>query len=383
MTNYPNQISGGRRRFMASALIGGAGSLLASNSVFAATDSDVADMCAELSAADPLYIYTSLVYKLQPVAIAEGRKFEVAVQTSQAQKLKELGVLSDKLRARLPQRSRAQSAADRLKSLAYIGQTNVEAFSSTTGVRSRAGMRAHAQSQSLIMTEMTNASVALSADVKLSGEAWQLLQELLQKIDEIRNFQPQVEKAREDFNNTIQSINDKISRIQDALMDASSFVVKGDKSSATKRVNDAIAAVKELPGYSASLKSEANKNLTKQEAEALSPNKFIDMLDPGVLNLIEQNQPGATSPMQSSQHHSNNKASSAPDPQTVKAIVQQFLVSGTWWQVVAVAAVCLPLWSYPRTEQRKSLIYSALTAIPRGPNSNLWTAAYYLNQLRP
>ena len=74
---------------------------------------------------------------------------------------------------------------------------------------------------------------------------------------------------------------------------------------------------------------------------------------------------------------------SAPGPETVKAIVRECFVSGSWWQVVAVAAVCLPLWSYPRSEHRKSLIYSALTAIPRGPKSKLWAAAYYLDQLRP
>ena len=382
MTSSPNQKFAQRRRFMTSAIVGGAGSLLASSSVFAATDSDLADTCAELSAADPLYIYTSLVQKLQPAAILEGRKFEVAIQASQAQKLKELGVLSDKLRARLPQRSTAQSAAERLKSLAYIGQTNIETLSSTTGLRPRTSLRAHARSQSLIVAEMTKASVALSADVRLSGEAWQLLQELLRKIDEIRNFQPQVDQAREDFNTKIQNINDQISRVQSALMDASSFVVKGDKAAATKLVNDAIAIVKELPGYNPSWKPEANKALSKQETEAFTPNKFVAMLDPGVLRLIEENQPATTGSTRL--HHSNSKPSSAsPDPQTVKAIVRDYLVSGTWWQVVAVAAVCLPLWSYARGEQRKSLIYSALTAIPRGPNSDLWKAAHFLNQLRP
>ena len=71
-----------RRSFITSALIGGAGSLLATSDAWGASEADKPDECGELSAADPLYFYTSLVQKLQPAAIEEGRKFENAIQAS-------------------------------------------------------------------------------------------------------------------------------------------------------------------------------------------------------------------------------------------------------------------------------------------------------------
>ena len=394
-----NQKTEHRRRFMTSALIGGAGSLLATSSVLGVTESDVPDICGELSAADPLYFYTSLVTKLQPTAIEEGRKLEEVVRTSEAQKLSELWVLSDRLKAQLPKRSNAQSVVERVNSLAYIGQTNAHALSPGDGLRSRTTLRAHAKSQQLIMTEIVKASTSLSrGDVRISAEAWALLQEMLKKIDEIRKFEPEVVRAGEEFNATIKTINNTISGIQSALMEASTSLVKGDKPAAISQVNSAISIIKTLPGYKPAPTVSLNRTISEDEAAVMTPNKFIAMLDPGVFDLINNRQP--TPPTSSIRSRGKSEGirltpvayvsesfagpSNVPlDLQTVKAIVQQFLQSGSWWQVVAVAAVCLPLWSYSRSEHRKSLIYSALTAIPRGPKSRLWEAAYHLDRLRP
>ena len=388
-----------RRNFIATALVGGTASLWATQSAWGAAVANAPDECGALTAADPLYFYMSLAKDLQPAAIEETRKFEATVQASQSEKLRDLWALSDKLKAELPKKSSAHAAVDRVNSLAYIGQTNAQ---SNPGYGARSRVRAHAKSQNLIVEEILKAGATLPAgDVRISAKAWALLQELLAKIKELREFQPSVERARADFNQTIQTITVTIKGIQTALLDASSAVVKGDKEAAKTKVRGAIDLVQTLPGWvdpSAKpdpKKPKSQKQMNEADADQMTPNKFISMLDPGVFQLIENPPAATTSDIKSKRRSGDARIVSAayvstpvapfdpPDPQTVRAIVRECFVSGAWWQVVAVAAVCLPLWSYPRGEQRKGLIYSALTSIPRGPKSKLWEAAYYLDQLRP
>jgi hypothetical protein len=387
-----------RRRFMTSALVGGAGTLFASGVLANAQDSTLESVCGELTAADPLALYSPLVQRLQPAAIQAVRKGENLVQDTESDKLSELWELSDKLKALLPKNSKAESTVERVNSLAYIGKTNAHAVSSGLISRSRETLRAHARSQQLVMAEILKASASLArGDVKISAEAWSLLQQMLSKIQEIRNYHPKVDAARDEFNKALDNINDQIAGIQSALMAASAAMVKGDKAEATAQVKEAIAIIKALPGYEKSQSDVGKKVVTQSEANAFTAKKLVELLDPGTFDLINGSQ---TLPKVSRRRSTNradgfsltpaayvsgaNSASLQPpvDPQSVKAIVQLCLVSGSWLQVVGVAAACLPLWSYPRSEHRKSLIYSALSVIPRGRDSKLWEAAYYLNQLR-
>lgn len=388
-----------RRHFMTSAIVGGAGTLLASGVLVKGKGSEVENGCDELTAADPLALYSQMVRRLQPAAIMAIRVTETGVQESQTDKLEVLWLLSDRLKALLPKNSITQSAVERVNSLAYIGRTNAHAMNSGLISRSRESFRAHAKSQRLVISEIMETSASLARnDVKISAEAWKLLQLILKKIEEIRTYQPTVDTARVEFNKAMDNINGQMESIQSALMGASTSLVRGDKAEATAQVRQAIATIKALPGYGDS-RSDAGKSLvTKQEADVLAAKKFVELLDPGVFQLIDGTQPFPTV----SRERSTNSAagfsltpvayvsSSEPssylspfDPQSVKAIVTQCLQSGSWWQVVGVAAACLPLWTYPRSDHRKSLIYSALSAIPRGPNSRLWDAAHFLNQLRP
>jgi hypothetical protein len=382
---------------MTSALVGGAGTLLASGVLANAKDSEVENACDELTAADPLSLYSQMVRRLQPAAIKAIRVAETVIQESQTDKLQELWALSDRLKEKLPKNSITQSAVERVNSLAYIGRTNAHAMNSGLISRSRESFSAHAKSQRLVISEILKTSANLArGDVKISAEAWSLLQEILRKIGEIRSYQPKVNKARDEFNKAMDSINGQMESIQSALMGASTSLVKGDKAGATAQVRQAIAIVKALPGYEES-PSDAGKNVvTKSEADVFTAKKFVELLDPGIFHLIDGTQSVPTVSRKRSMNSAagfslapvayvrgSEPSSSSPfDPQTVKGIVTQCLQSGSWWQVVGVAAACLPLWSYPQSEHRKSLIYSALSAIPRGPNSRLWEAAYFLNRLR-
>lgn len=388
-----------RRRFMTSALVGGAGTLFASGLLANASDLAVENACGELTAADPLSLYSQMVRRLQPAAIKALRFNETDVQDSQTEKLEELWTLSDQLKQKLPKNTTTQSAVERVNSLADIGRTNSRAMKSGLIAGSRESFRAHAQSQSLVLAEIMKTSATLArGGVRISAEAWSLLQEILKKIDEIRNYQPKVTAARTKFNEGLDNINGQIQAIESALMGASTSLVQGDKTAAAKQVRDAIIAIKALPGYEESHSDAGKKVVTKREADVFSAKKFVELLDPGVFQLIDGTQ---ALPQISTKRSMKSAAgfSLTPvayvsasetttttflpaDPRSVKGVVNQCFQSGSWWQVVGVAAACLPLWSYPQNDHRKSLIYSALSVIPRGPNSRLWEAAYYLNLLR-
>lgn len=388
-----------RRRFMTAALVGGAGTLLCSGVVANASDFEVESACDQLTAADPLSLYSQMVRRLQPAAIKALKIIEDDAQDVQTIKLEKLFALSEELKGMLPKNSKTQSAVERVNSLAYIGRTNAQSMKSGLLSRSRESFSAHVKSQRLVIAEIMKTSEILArGDVKISADAWAKLQEILKKIEEIRTYQPQVSTARTEFNKALENINGQMDAIQTALMGASTSLVKGEKAAAAAQVKEAIAAVKALPGYEES-RSDAGKNVvTKRDADVFTAKKFVELLDPGVLLLIE----GTPSVPNVSRKRSTNNAAGfsltpvayvsgaetsssfvPADPQSVKGVVIQYMQSGSWWQVIGVAAACLPLWTYRQSEHRKSLIYSALTAIPRGPNSNLWGAADLLNRLRP
>lgn len=384
-----------RRRFLTSAVVGGAAAVWTSDLIARADSLKEREFCGELSAADPLYLYQSLVPQLQISAILGARQEETKVQNDLSNELKKLWTLSDRLKAKLSSQSKAQPAVERVNSLAYIGHTNAQAAKKTMKSRSTEIARAHSKSQEVITGEIVKASMDLSqqGEKTLKAEEWALLKELLGVIDTIKNiYHPAVEQARANYDEQIKNINKRILAIQSALLTASSSVVKGDKAEAVRQIDLALRELARLPSLTSTTvdpQAVARKSDESTEGdEVLTRDTFIAMLEPvkslinGSQRLPKVSRNGTKDFAVTPAGFVSSYGIALPDPSSVRAIVRQCIVSGGWWQVVGVTAACLPLWSgYARSEQRKSLIHSALTAIPRGRGSKLWEAAYYLNQL--
>ena len=81
-----------RRRFITSAIVSGAASLLAPNVFARANGTGGAETCGEITAADPLYLYQTLLPKLQVNAI-------IAIHNEESHEAEILSVqIADKLR---------------------------------------------------------------------------------------------------------------------------------------------------------------------------------------------------------------------------------------------------------------------------------------------
>lgn len=389
-----------RRRFLTAAAVSGAASLLAPNIIARAREVDAAETCGELTAADPLYLYQTLLPRLQVNAIIAIHNQESREAESLSDQIDDLYALSTQLKAKLPRQSQLQPAAERLKSLAYIGRANN--LSVKTGLRSesREVVRAHAQSQRVIMAEIVKAAADLPAqpDVTISAEAWGLLQQVLKKIDEIKTvYQPAADQARVTFNKQLQAINTRILRIQNTLLKASSDVVNGNKSAAMAKVDFALAELALVPQTSTPATPTAATAQTSPEAQDSAPTQLTRDDFVAMLTATKQLIDGTARLPQISgliNHHTSARAiasfsateirlpSAVVDAASVREIVRTYIPSGTWWQVVGVTAVCLPLWvAYRQSQQRKELIHNALIAVPREHGKFLWQAAHFLNLL--
>ncbi|HSS20047.1 MAG TPA: hypothetical protein VLL54_08230 [Pyrinomonadaceae bacterium] len=388
-----------RRHFISSVIVGGAASFLAPQVIARATEMNDEPCRGELTAADPLYLYQGLVWQLQTGIVTDIRNEERRESENLSDKIEELYKLSTELKAKLPQRSALQPAAEHLKSLAYIGRANEIALRAGGRSAAREVVRAHARSQRVITAEIVKAAVDLPShpEITISDEAWSLVQQLIQKIDEIKTvYQPAVDQARQKSDKLLQDANRTLFSIQRSLLKASSSVVNGNQAEALSQVDFALAQLAKLPGPAVSTPPapadppspdvDANR-----EEKALTRDEFVEMLKP-VKSLIS----GVPQLPQITRRQNDNPmrpvAFISPAeivlPNTtipalgVREIVRTYIPSGTWWQVVGVTAACLPLWAaYSQSEKRKELIYNALKAVPRENSKMLWTAAYWLDRV--
>jgi hypothetical protein len=387
-----------RRRFLTAAAAGGAASLLAPNIIARATEVGAAETCGELTAADPLYLYQTLLPRLQVNAITAIHEQESHQAESLSDQIDVLYDLSSQLKAKLPRQSKLQPATDRLKSLAYIGRANNLAARAIAKTQSREVARAHSQSQRVITAEIIKAAVELPAqpDVSISAETLSLLQQILKKIDDIKKvYQPAADRARVTFDKQLQAINTRVLGIQSALLRASSNVVNDQKDEATRKINFALAELAKLPQTEKQTvppNSSATNVANNPAPDSLTRDDLIAMFT-ATKQLINGT---ATLPRMSGviNHHASSLTvatisaaeiilpTGMVDTGSVRQIVRTYIPSGTWWQVVGVTAVCLPLWvAYRQSQQRKELIHNALIAVPREHGRFLWEAAHFLNLL--
>lgn len=360
---------------------------------------DSMELCGDLSAADPLYLYQSLASQLQPGAVSACRKSETGVEQDLSNKLKELWETSDKLKVKLFGRAKLEAAADRLNTLAYLGHTNAKIIRANLRGNTPDVARAQNKSQQIITDEILRASRDLTQEGEklLKPDEWELVKKMFGLIDEIKTtYHPRLDSARLAFDKCLKDINKTIFAIQGALLGASTSVVKGNKTEAINQVSIAIGLLERLPsGPESKIIPSVIEDIKRADQDAgpteLTPEQFRLMLEP-LKALISGTKPiPRVSGVDTGRVRLTAVAYVTPsaisyangmvDPMSVREIVKDCFTSGHWLQAMAVTAACLPLWSaYGRTDQRKVLIHSALTAVPRG-KSRLWEAAYYLNNL--
>lgn len=385
-----------RRSFLAAALAGGATALLTTGVGAKAEPADARNFCGNLSAADPLYLYQSLVWRLQPAAVKACSQTQRAVETTLWEKLEEVWKLADSLKARLLGHAKLRPDVEHIRSLAYVGYTNAEALKKASSAEMAS---AHSVSQRVITAEIVKASHSLSQQdgKKLDAGEWLDLQKLFALIEQIKTvYYPASVTARSEFDECLKNINKTIVAIEGMLTDASTSVVRGQKTQALRLVTDALKKLDDLPNLPVVIEdAPADLNAARDADEAgnapefFTRDQFKMMLEPvkdlirgkQLLPRVSQNGNPSFSVMPAAYDASGAMSLSLPvDPSSVRAIVEAYFISGNWLQVVAVTAACLPLWSaYSRSEQRKVLIHSALRAVPR--SRKLWEAAYYLNRL--
>lgn len=376
-----------RRRFLASAVVGGAGVLCAMDTVAGANNLNGLEACGELTAADPLYLYAQLVPQLQPAAIIAGRRIETEARESLSVKLEELWTLADELKLKLSRLSKIQPTMDRMSTLAYIGHTNARAVNVTLKSKSAEMMKVNMTTQDVITKEIIKTALALSqeAEKTLKADEWSLLQKLLAMINDIKTIQqPAAIAAGEEFDKLMRNVNASILAIQTALINASRNVVLGEKAQAEKEIKSALAELQKLP---------SDFQTSNESRDAVTRDQFVRMVEP-ILALLTT----GTKNVPQISHHRRAHVDPIPlafvshleivlpnavvDSSSVRTIVRQFFVSGNWWQVIGITAACLPLWTaYSQSGQRMSLIKSAISAVPRGRGTNLEAAADALNRL--
>ena len=375
-----------RRRFLVSAAASGVGIVWAADGLTLANDDGPQRTCGDVTAADPLYLYASLVTQLQPAAVIAARREEVSAREKLSGNIEQVWILADELKLKLSRQSKIHSTVDKMSTLARIGRTNARAVDEMRGVKAYKPHYAHTATQNLITLELVKVAGDLSkqGEKVLRADEWSLLQKLLQLIDDIKVVhQPAAITAQKKFDQFIKTVTTNVLAIQTALMEASREVVLGDKVAATAKINYALEELKRLP-------SDSQDDKTR---DGLTRDMFIAMIEP-----IRALLAGAQKTLPQVSHHSTESRSVRPlarittgeiylpnailQASTVKAVVQKFIRAGTWWQVVGVTAACLPLWTaYGQTPQRLSLIRSAISAVPRGRGSDLDAAADALNRL--
>lgn len=376
-----------RRRFIASALATGMGAICATD-VLAGTNNSVPETtCGELTAADPLYLYTSLVPQLQVAAVVAARIAGSEARKSLSTKLEELWTLSDELKLKLARQARIQSTVDRLGTLAKIGRFNTGIAKADPRLKATGLHHTQAATQQLITDEIVRTAHVLSEQggKTLKADEWELLQKLLGVIDDIKTVhQPAVVTAESNFDEFVKNVTASILQIQTTMMEASRHIIDGDNALAVTKIKSALTELRKLP---------SSPQPTDDRPESTTRDELVAMIEP-ILNIL-----GGASPRQPRvSHHVRSSYAGTPlavitgeniflshavlQTSTVKSVVQRFLRAGTWWQVVGVTAACLPLWAaYSQTPQRLSLIRSAISAVPRGRGSNLDGAADALNRL--
>jgi hypothetical protein len=373
-----------RRRFLKCAVAGSAAAVLIPEGAVKAFNNTDAANCQELTAADPLYLYASLIPQLQPAAVIAARQEEAAAVANLSDKLRELWTLSDKLKTSLSGQSRVEATVERMSALARVGHTNIGSARAAAKTRSADVVRAHMVSQTVITNEIVNTSLELSKqERKLGPEEWSMLQKMFGLIDQIKEIhQPAVIQAGEKFDVTIKSINLQITNIQEALMDASRHLVLANKVAAVQAIR---FALKEL----AALPASKEPNLTNKNA--VTRDQLVEMITP-TIQLAERlpttppiTRAGADVKMVTiafAEEGSVGLPNAMAALSSVREVAKQFFVSGSWWQVVGITAACLPLWAaYAQSDNRRSLIQSAISAVPRGRGSRIDLAADALNRL--
>jgi len=375
-----------RRRFLFSAATSGVGVVWAAEGLALANDAEPQQTCGNVTAADPLYLYASLVSQLQPAAVMAARREEVAAREKLSGNIEQVWILADELKLKLSRQSKIHSTVDKMSTLARIGRTNARAVEEMQGVKAYKPHYAHTATQKLITLELVKVAGDLSeqGEKVLREDEWALLQKLLLVIDDIKTVhQPAAITAQKKFDQFIKTVTTNVLGIQTALMDASRDVVLGNKAAAIAKIKYALDELKSLP-------SDSQDDTTR---EGLTRDMFIAMIEP-----IRALLAGEQKPLPQVSHHRAEPRSVRPwvritteeiylpnavlQTSTVKAVVEKFIRAGTWWQVVGVTAACLPLWTaYSQTPQRLSLIRSAISAVPRGRGSDLGAAADALNRL--
>lgn len=372
-----------RRRFLQCAVAGSAAAVLVPKGDVQAFD-NTTEKCQELTAADPLYLYASLVPQLQPAAVIAARQEEAAAVANLSDKLRELWTLSDKLKTSLSGQSRVEATVERMSALARVGHKNIGSARAAAKTRSADVFRAHMVSQTVITNEIVSTSLELSKqERKLGPEEWSMLQKMFGLIDQIKEIhQPAVIQAGEKFDETLRSINLQITNIQEALMDASRHLVLGNKVAAVRAIRFALKELAELP---------ASKELNPTNKNSVTRDQLVEMITP-TIQLAER--VPTTPPITRASADvkmvtiafAEGGAVGLPNAMaalsSVREVAKEFFVSGSWWQVVGITAACLPLWAaYAQSDNRRSLIQSAISAVPRGRGSRIDLAADALNRL--
>lgn len=376
-----------RRQFIVSAMTTGVGAVCATNLLANTNDLSAGKTCGELTAADPLYLYSTLVSQLQPAAILGARKEETLARAGLSGKLQELWTLSDKLKLKLSRQSKLQQSVDRLSTLAKIGRINARAVNVTPHPKSAEFNHANMATQNLVTQEIFKTSFDLSqqAEKMLTADEWDLLQKLLAVINDIKTiYQPAAVSAGEKFDEFIRTVSTSVVNIQTALMDASRHVVLNQTALAQRKIKAALVELKSL----------ASDPSGTNNTQVITRDGLVAMLEP-ILKIIGG---GQTNRLPKVSHHRRDSLAALAivrisedeivlpnvvvKTTTVKAIVEAFIRSGNWWQVVGVTAACFPLWiAYNQSAQRASLIRGSISAVPRGGGSDLDAAADALNKL--
>src|SRR5215216_856765 len=93
-----------RRKFLSSIVSAGVTALLP-NATYAMSEVEPASICGEVSAADSLYLYHSLIPRLQSSAIQQFRRNESEAFRTFTEQLEKIWKVADRLRAKLPKQS--------------------------------------------------------------------------------------------------------------------------------------------------------------------------------------------------------------------------------------------------------------------------------------